>query len=147
MHEITSSCLGQRKSNGYRKQSHSSHQNPCARLMLIAVHATRCQYSASQDVGMAECQDSSQLRVTYITNDCGSVEQEQRWVRERERERGGERERERWSSKEENGDAMVSSVARVPARARKICWWSDAPGVASFVKSSICRSRGSITIF
>ena len=91
MHEITSSCLGQRKSNGYRKQSHSSHQNPCARLMLIAVHATRCQYSASQDVGMAECQDSSQLRVTYITNDCGSVEQEQRWVRERERGREIER--------------------------------------------------------
>ncbi|KAK1120536.1 hypothetical protein K0M31_012515 [Melipona bicolor] len=50
--------------------------NPCARLMLIAVHATRCQDSASQDVGMAECQDSSQLRVTYITNDCGPVEQE-----------------------------------------------------------------------
>lgn len=29
-----------------------------------------------QDVGMAGCQDSSQLRVTYITNDCGLTERE-----------------------------------------------------------------------
>ncbi|KAG7208221.1 hypothetical protein KM043_016568 [Ampulex compressa] len=45
---------------------------------------TRCQESEAvrsdgwyerQDVGMAGCQDSSQLRVTYITNDCGPAKQ------------------------------------------------------------------------
>ena len=54
--------------------------------------ATRCQDSrpARRDVGMAECQDSSQLRVTYITNDCGPGRAEPR-ERERERERKGAR--------------------------------------------------------
>lgn len=40
---------------------------------------------------MAECQDSSQLRVTYITNDCGpgsGVTAARRTDGERERERG-----------------------------------------------------------
>lgn len=52
-----------------------------------ADHATRCQDSSSQYVGMAECQDSSQLRVTYITNDCGPVEQERRTEIKRRRAR------------------------------------------------------------
>lgn len=80
--------------------------------------------AARRDVGMAECQDSSQLRVTYITNDCGpgsGVTAARRTDEERERKGM------RW-------------------RAR-IRWWSDASGVASFVKSSIRRSRASITIF
>ncbi|CAK9821422.1 hypothetical protein ANTRET_LOCUS153 [Anthophora retusa] len=46
--------------------------DPCARLMLIAIHAIRCQDLASQDVGMAECQDSSQLRVT----DTGDIDED-----------------------------------------------------------------------
>lgn len=40
---------------------------------------------------MAECQDSSQLRVTYITNDCGpgsGVTAARRTDGEREREKG-----------------------------------------------------------
>jgi len=110
----------------------------------LALDATRCDLDGEalrvdgryerQDVGMAGCQDSSQLRVTYITNDCGLWRNE----KERERERGARRV-DRGQNEEEETRASTDAPA--------ICWWSDAAGVASFVKPSICRSRGSITIF
>lgn len=86
---------------------------------------------------MAGCQDSSQLRVTYITNDC-------RLTKCKRSGKGGGRIGDQEKQNEEERPALV----RARERGRfTICWWSDAPGVASFVKPSICRSRGSITIF
>jgi len=103
----------------------------------LALDATRCDLDGEalrvdgryerQDVGMAGCQDSSQLRVTYITNDCGLWRNEKERERERERgEKGGPRAERGRGDAREHGRSSDLLVVRCSGR-RIVCQAVDMP--------------------